>query len=686
MKYINLLFFLLNNKFVDAFLYNLNSRKNIYKNANNNNRPYIKKIIMTEPNYDPSKIINTLARSADMLDKYNLNEFLTEVKNNHIESVSLLKDVVNSDINALVAIDNQYNGDLPSLENLHFLETGIDKVNNIVEDALINNNIYYKIVQLGGNANINPMQGMSGPGFLINAVIIYFLFSFLFSIIQQFRGGGGGFGGPMNPMNAGKLQSRGVINSEDIDTCFEDVAGCDEAKYELQEVVEFLKNPEKFETAGAKVPKGVLLEGPPGTGKTLLARAVAGEAGVSFIQVSASEFIQMFVGVGASRVRELFKLAKDNNPCVVFIDEIDAVGRKRGEQFNGGGNEEREQTLNQILTNMDGFEKTDSVVVLAATNRVDILDSALTRSGRFDRKVTVGLPDISGRRKIIDVHLKDKFVDPNTDLDEIAILTSGFSGADIENMANEAAILALRQNKSVINGTNLVDAYEKITIGLPMLSKDINKEEENLVAHHEAGHTITALLFKDFFDVRKVTITTNSNGAGGFTLFTPKELYNSYATKKYLLANMIVTMGGRAAEIIYFDKLKEKLNAKDKTVLYNESKLFNSFNNLDITTGASADLKQVDRLARKFIELFGIQCTNNMTKTIQNPETPYLSLSETSKTEIDNYINALIMYSLKQALDILLENNISFEKLASDLLIKKSVNLDYLNELTVNYY
>ena len=689
MNYIYLLYFLLNNKFVDAYLYNLNSKQNIYKNVNNNNRPCIKKIMMIEPNYDPSKLINTLARSAEMLDKYNLNEFLTEVKNNHIESVSLLKDVVNSDINALVAIDNQYNGDLPSLENLHFLETGIDKVNNIVEDALINNNIYYKIVQLGGNANINPMQGMSGPGFLINAVIIYFLFSFLFSIIQQFRGGGGGFGGPMNPMNAGKLQSRGVINSEDIDTCFEDVAGCDEAKYELQEVVEFLKNPEKFETAGAKVPKGVLLEGPPGTGKTLLARAVAGEAGVSFIQVSASEFIQMFVGVGASRVRELFKLAKDNSPCVVFIDEIDAVGRKRGEQFNGGGNEEREQTLNQILTNMDGFEKTDSIIVLAATNRVDILDSALTRSGRFDRKVTVGLPDISGRRKIIDVHLRDKFVDPNTDLDEIAILTSGFSGADIENMANEAAILALRQNKTIINSTNLVDAYEKITIGLPRLSKDVNKEEENLVAYHEAGHTITALLFKDFFDVRKVTITANSNGAGGFTLFTPKELYNSYATKKYLLANMIVTMGGRAAEIIYFNKIKAekfKKSNKFKNILYNESKLFNSFTDLDITTGASADLKQVDNLARKFIELFGIQCVNNMTKTIQNPQTPYLTLSETSKTEIDNYVNSLIMYSLKQAINIIESNEKSFNKLANDLLIKKSIDLKYLNTLEVKYY
>ena len=238
--------------------------------------------------------------------------------------------------------------------------------------------------------------------------------------MQQFRGGGGGMGGMMNPMNTGRLQSKGVIDSSEIDTKFSDVAGCDEAKYELEEVVEFLKSPDKFNKAGAKIPKGVLLDGPPGTGKTLLARAVAGEAGVSFIQVSASEFIQMFVGVGASRVRDLFKIAKENSPCVVFIDEIDAVGRKRGEQFGGGGNEEREQTLNQILTNMDGFEKSDSIVVLAATNRADILDSALTRSGRFDRKVSVTLPDVRGRRQIFDIHLRDKFVEDSTDLDEVA--------------------------------------------------------------------------------------------------------------------------------------------------------------------------------------------------------------------------------------------------------------------------
>ena len=498
------------------------------------------------------------------------------------------------------------------------------------------------------------------------------------SLIQR-RGNGflGGFGGPMN---ANKLESKDIIDSSEIDTSFEDVAGCDEAKYELEEIVDFLKNPDKYYDAGAKIPKGVLLEGPPGTGKTLLARAVAGEAGVSFIQVSASEFIQMFVGVGAARVRELFNNAKKNSPCVIFIDEIDAVGKKRGEQFGGGGNEEREQTLNQILTNMDGFEKDDSVIVLAATNRADILDSALTRSGRFDRKVKVGLPDVYGRRKIIDVHLRNKIVDEESDLDEIAILTNGFSGADIENMANEAAILALRENKTIINSKNLIDAYEKITIGLPLNSKDNNEYSDKLVSYHEAGHTITALLFRDFFDVRKVTITANTNGAGGYTLFTPKEKFNSYPTKKYLLANLIVIMGGRAAEIILYDKI---FNNYENTNYTNE-KIFGSIKNLDITTGAGGDLKQADYLARQYIELFGYN-DGEFTKTIQTPNTPYLSLSENTKSEIDENIIKLINYGLEKAVLIIVANLYSFNKLATDLIEKRSVDIKYLNELDVEF-
>ena len=647
-------------------------------------KKYDYKIQMSIPDYDPSLVINQLARSADKLDRYNLKQLLHEINAHHIDSVSLIKDMNTNDINSLVAIDNNFKGIYPKLENLHYLETGITKVNNLVVDALINNDIYYKILQIN-NPNSNNDVGFNGSDFIINAVIAYFLFSFLLTLIQQFRGGSnGGIGGMMNPMNAGKIQNNGVIKSEDIQTKFNDVAGCDEAKFELQEVVEFLKEPEKFEVAGAKVPKGVLLEGPPGTGKTLLARAVAGEAGVSFIQISASEFIQMFVGVGASRVRDLFKIAKDNSPCVVFIDEIDAVGRKRGEQFGGGGNEEREQTLNQILTKMDGFEKSDSIVVLAATNRVDILDSALTRSGRFDRKVQVGLPDTKGRRKILDVHLRNKLVEESTDLDEIAALTSGFSGADIENMANEAAILALRQNKTIINSTNLVDAFEKIVIGLPKLNKDVNYDEEELVSYHEAGHTLTALLFKEFFDVIKVTINANTNGAGGYTLFTPKEKYNSYPTKKYLLANLIVTMGGRAAEIILYTKIINK----NENLNYDNFKLFNSVSDLEITSGASQDLRQADNLARQYIQLFGIDSTNNieLPKTIQNPNSPYLTLSESTKTEIDESVSQLINYALKCAINILEYNLEEFNKLASDLIVKKTVDLKYLNQLNVTYF
>ena len=685
-KFLISLLFITTNAFSLTPIVKLQFNKNINKNINKNvihNVNFNSKIIMSIPDYDPSIIINQLAKTSNNLDKYNLKQFLHEVNTHHIDSVSLIKDMNTNTINSLVAIDNNFEGAIPKLENLHYLETGLTKVNNLVIDSLLNNDIYYKIAQIS-NTNVNNMTPFNGPGFIINVVITYFLFSFILTIIQQFRGGGGPGGGMINPMNVGKIQNNGVLNSEDIDTCFDDVAGCDEAKYELQEVVDFLKYPEKFQLAGAKVPKGVLLEGPPGTGKTLLARAVAGEAGVSFIQVSASEFIQMFVGVGASRVRDLFNTAKKNTPCVIFIDEIDAVGRKRGEQFGGGGNEEREQTLNQILTNMDGFEKSDSIIVLAATNRADILDSALTRSGRFDRKVQVGLPDKQGRRKIIDVHLRDKLVEETTDLDEIAALTGGFSGADIENMANEAAILALRQNKTIINSTNLIDAFEKIVIGLPKISKENNWDEEELVAYHEAGHTLNALLFKEFFDVRKVTINANTNGAGGYTLFTPKEKYNSYPTKKYLLANLIVTMGGRAAEILLYTKIINK----NENLSYDNFKLFNSVSDLDITSGASQDLRQADNLARQYIQLFGIDSTNNieLPKTIQNPNSPYLSLSESTKTEIDESVSHLINYALKSAINILENNLKEFNELACDLIVKKTVDLKYLNQLNITYF
>ena len=623
------------------------------------------------PNYDPAKLINSLAKKPTDIDNWNLNYYLQEVTNKHIDSVSIVKS--SDSISSMVIIDNNYDGLTPQLNNLHFLETGLPKINDIVIDSIIKNDIYYKIVQLGST---NSISGATIANVLFNIIFFYFVISLLGNIFQnRFQMGNGGSGGGINFMKKDSM----TVDNNKIDTTFDDVAGCDEAKYELEEIVEFLKSPKKYYDAGAKIPKGILLEGPPGTGKTLLARAVAGEANVSFIQVSASEFIQMFVGLGASRVRDLFNNAKKNSPCVIFIDEIDAVGKKRGTNA-AGGNEEREQTLNQILTNMDGFDKTDSIIVLAATNRADVLDSALTRSGRFDRKVTVGLPDKYGRRKILNVHLKNKLVENSTDLNEICELTRGFSGADIENMANEAIILALRENRTSINSKNLIDAYEKITIGLPLNSKNTTSESDKLVAYHEAGHTITALLFRDFYDVRKVTITANSNGAGGYTLFTPKEKYISYPTKKYLLSNLIITMAGRAAEIVLYNKI-EVDNIK---VNYTNDKIFNNFINLDITTGASGDLQQADNLARQYIKLFGYN-EGGMQKTIQL-DNPYIELSEDTKSDIDKNVIKIMNFALVRAIEIILNNTESFNVLASDLIEKKSLDIKYLNTLKVEYF
>lgn len=652
----------------DIYAFNLNIRP-LYSNRNTNNI----KLSMV-PEYDTSKIINSLAKTSETMDKWNLNDFLKEIKK--IESVGLIKDLDHNTITSLIAIDKNHVPNLPELSNLHYLETGLDKINEIVIDNLIKNDIYYKILQTPTTKNFPLFQGVNT---IINIVIFYIIINIILSFISNRNGSNRGLrGNIMNPMNVGKMQTSPLVNADEIDTTFNDVAGCDEAKYELEEVVEFLKNPEKFNIAGANIPKGVLLEGPPGTGKTLLARAVAGESGVSFIQASGSEFIQMFVGVGASRVRDLFELAKANQPCVIFIDEIDAVGRKRGEQFGGGGNDEREQTLNQILTSMDGFDKSNAIIVLAATNRVDILDSALTRSGRFDRKVNVDLPDTIGRKKILDIHLRNKFVEPNIDYEELAYLTSGFSGADLENLANEAAIFSVRSNSTLINSKHLIDAFEKLAIGIPKLSKDTNIDEDELVSYHEAGHTITSLLFNEFFDVRKVTIISNSNGAGGYTLFTQKEKYNSYPTKKFILAKLIVIMGGRAAETVFYNKIKSLYENKN----YNETKIFKNFNNLDITTGASSDLKQADQISRQYIQLFGIE-KKDIIQLVQTPDNPYNSLGENSKNEIDEYVNYLIDYALNKAIYIIESNLDNFMKISNELIEYKSVNSTYLSSLDI---
>jgi len=456
---------------------------------------------------------------------------------------------------------------------------------------------------------------------------------------------------------------------EDDKITFSDVAGCDEAKYELQEVVDFLKQPEKFKEAGAKIPSGVLLEGPPGTGKTMLAKATSNEAGVSFIYANGSQFIEVYVGVGASRVRKLFDQAKENKPCIVFIDEIDAVGRSRTSGFES--NSEQDQTINQLLTNMDGFDKNDGIIVMGATNRADMLDSALTRKGRFDRKITVGLPDKEGRKEILDVHLEDKSVEKNLKLDSIYELTSGFSGADLANLVNEACILSVRYKLPHINEKCFVDAFEKTTIGLPKQTDRRPKENIKMVAYHEAGHTIGALFFKDIFDVRRVTINANNTGAGGYTLFTPKEEVVQFPTKRYMLANIIVCLGGRAAEMFLY-----KTQQKDQTV---DELVFSDIDDLNITIGASNDLKQAHSLARNYITTYGLGENVGLYDSDDSRQF-HTKMSDHTKKRIDKEIESIIDKSLESMLRILEVNKDQLDSI-SDLLINyKTIDETMLHE------
>lgn len=405
---------------------------------------------------------------------------------------------------------------------------------------------------------------------MLTAVLpILVLIAVWFFIMQQTQGGGG------RVMNFGKSHAK-MHGEGKIKVTFKDVAGEDEAKEELAEIVEFLRNPSKYNAIGAKIPKGVLLFGPPGTGKTLLARAVAGEAGVPFFSISGSDFVEMFVGVGASRVRDLFTQAKKNAPCIVFIDEIDAVGRQRGAGL-GGGHDEREQTLNQLLVEMDGFGSNEGIITIAATNRPDILDPALLRPGRFDRQITVDRPDLRGRRAILEVHAKGKPLGKDVDLDIIAKKTPGFTGADLGNLLNEAALLAARANKKIINMPELEEASEKVSFGPERRSHVISDKEKRLTAVHESGHALIAYLLPDADPVHKVTIIPRGR-AGGYTMMLPEE-DRSYETKSYYLAQIRVALGGRAAEEIVFN---------------------------EISSGASGDLQSVTRIARQMITRLGM--------------------------------------------------------------------------------
>eukprot|EP00980_Cylindrotheca_fusiformis_P009414 scaffold2058_cov115-Cylindrotheca_fusiformis.AAC.7 len=432
------------------------------------------------------------------------------------------------------------------------------------------------------DVTVLPQQEASGLGDLAQSLIFpAILFGGLFFLSRNAGGAGGGMGGPGNPMGFGKSKAE-IQMVPDTGVTFDDVAGCDGAKMELAEVVDFLKQPEAYTKNGCRIPRGVILDGPPGTGKTLLAKAVAGEAGVPFISISGSEFVEMFVGVGASRVRDIFGQAKKNAPCIIFIDEIDAVGRQRGAGY-AGGNDEREQTVNQILVEMDGFDGNPGIITIAATNRVDILDQALLRPGRFDRKITVDLPDFKGRTRILGVHSRGKPLEPDVDLEAISRRTPGFSGAQLENLMNEAAISAARRAKNTIGWEEIDGAVDRIMVGLEKQGGNQNVKQKELVAYHEAGHAIVGALVPDYDQVQKISIIPRSNGAGGLTFFAPQEsrLESGMYSKQYLESQLAVALGGRLAE----------------EVIYGEDM---------VTTGASNDIQQVARIAKRMVKEWGM--------------------------------------------------------------------------------
>ncbi|WP_226671289.1 ATP-dependent zinc metalloprotease FtsH [Metabacillus litoralis] len=473
---------------------------------------------------------------------------------------------------------------------------------------------------------------------IIPFVIIFILFFFL---LNQAQGGGGG-----RVMNFGKSKAK-LYSEEKKKVKFNDVAGADEEKQELVEVVEFLKDPRKFAELGARIPKGVLLVGPPGTGKTLLARAVAGEAGVPFFSISGSDFVEMFVGVGASRVRDLFENAKKNAPCIIFIDEIDAVGRQRGAGL-GGGHDEREQTLNQLLVEMDGFGANEGIIIVAATNRPDILDPALLRPGRFDRQITVDRPDVNGREAVLQVHARNKPLDESVDLKAIAARTPGFSGADLENLLNEAALVAARQDKKKIDNTDLDEATDRVIAGPAKKSRVISKKERNIVAYHEAGHVIIGVILDEADMVHKVTIVPRGQ-AGGYAVMLPKE-DRYFMTKPELLDKITGLLGGRVAEEIVFG---------------------------EASTGAHNDFQRATGIARKMVTEYGMseklgplqfgQAQGGQVflgRDIHNEQ----NYSDAIAHEIDMEIQRFIKESYERARTIITENREKLELIAQTLL------------------
>ena len=502
------------------------------------------------------------------------------------------------------------------------------------------------------NVFVNILSNILLPIIFITGLV------YLFQNSENFGGGSG-----QSPMNLGKSTAR-FERRPDTGVSFKDIAGIDEAKTEFEEIVSFLKEPDKYTIVGAKIPKGILLVGPPGTGKTLLAKAIANEADVPFFSVAGSEFVEMFIGIGAARVRDLFKKASENAPCIVFIDEIDAVGRERGAGV-GGGNDEREQTLNQLLTEMDGFKENKGVIVVGATNRVDILDAALLRPGRFDRQVTVNLPDRLGRVGILKVHARNKPLGEDVSLVQLANRTPGFSGADLANLLNEAAILATRYKKSSITKNEVNEAADRIIGGIAGAPMEDTKNKR-LIAYHEVGHAIAGSVLKSHDEVEKITLTPRG-GAKGLTWFTPEE-DQSLLSRSALLARIITTLSGRAAEQVVFG-------------------------DPEVTTGASNDLQQVTNLARQMVTRFGMSNIGPLALEDENTGQVFLGGNMASGSEyaeniadrIDDEVRKIIKYCEEKATEIILDNRVVIDLVVEKLLDKETMDGDEFREILSTY-
>ena len=572
------------------------------------------------------------------INKLNYDELITELSKDTVKSIEVTPKS-NAGVYYITGKLKDYGKNEEFKVNVPLSETVLNKILSYAD----NNEFEVK-------TNTNP-ENSSIITILVNVVPFVLLIAATFYLFSKISGGN------KNSMDFGK--SRAKLSEDGGRVRFTDVAGLNEEKEEVAELIDFLKNPKKFQKLGARIPKGVLLVGPPGTGKTLLAKAVAGEANVPFYYISGSDFVELFVGIGASRVRDMFKQAKQSAPCLIFIDEIDAVGRQRGTGL-GGGHDEREQTLNQLLTEMDGFGANEGIIIIAATNRPDVLDPALLRPGRFDRQVTVSLPDQKEREAILKVHAKDKTFDSSVNLENLSKRTPGFSGADLENLLNESALLAVRRNKKAISMDEIDEATDRVLMGPAKTSRKITDKEKKLVSLHEAGHAVIGLKLEDANEVHKITIIPRGM-AGGYTMMLPKEEKIAIATKNELLASITGLLGGRVSEELYFG---------------------------EISTGASDDFSKATKIARSMVTEYGMSDLGPV-QLEHKEEGVFLgrdynktrNFSDAVALEIDEEVRKIVNECYKKATKILKDNKDLVMLLSNTLIEKETITKEEIDEL-----